>query len=307
MGRRKAAGTRLDQAKDALEDINARIAKLTAWREGQLLADATAADIAKIDTEIATLQHAARTEVDRVRLLEAKAVDEEAAERIRRHEAHIRQVEKLGDDFVAAGVKLAEATANLVAAYRETVAAAERRGAAWPWAPQDQGAAMLTGVTVQLALSHEFFRISHVPFLGGRPGEKLVPGLPGSSCSRPTDLLGFPEREPALIDVCKIAAEYARRRMREISAAQPELPPLTSDALPAATNGNAEPPVQAPPAATPAAAMPPGADTRSPDQQRLAALWAEQNRLALSNDPDAEEKYQAVVKEIASISATIGV
>src|SRR5262249_4066925 len=87
---------------------------------------------------------------------EAEAQREEAADRVRRHEAHIRQVEGLGENQIAAVVKVAEATATLVGAYREAIAAAERRAAAWPWAQQDFGAAMLTAQSVHDALARIF-------------------------------------------------------------------------------------------------------------------------------------------------------
>jgi hypothetical protein len=290
MGRRKAADKRLEQARRDHAEADRKIGELEAVRADALLADKDD-EAARLDAELETLRRMARGYGDKIALLVAEAEHEEAEARIRRHEVHIRQVEKLGDDFVAAGIKLAEATANLVAAYRETLAAAERRGAAWPWAPQDQAAAMLTGAAVQLALSHEFFRTSHVPFLGGRPGEKLVPSLPGSSSSRPTDWLGFPEREPPLIDVCKTAAEYARRRMREISAAQPDLPPPTSD-----VRRSAVPPINGSTAAAPVS--PAVAEGPPPE---LAALLRRQADLAADPSPEGEVEYLEVVKQIAAL------
>src|SRR5262249_11381276 len=124
----------------------------------------------------------------------------------------------------------------------------------------------------------EFFRTSRVPFLGGRPGEKPVPSLPGATCSRPTDWLNLPEREPPLLDACKKAMEYAGRRMRETAAA----PSLAANG-----NGNATaPPTEAPPLAQPG---------------ELSALLARQAELSRDTSAAGEKAYAEIVARIAQL------
>jgi hypothetical protein len=284
MGRRKAAGTRLEQAKAAHAEAKLKIGELEAARNDALLADRDD-DAARLDAELETLQRLLRGYRDKIGLLEFEAEREEAADRVRHHEAHIQQVEKLGDNLIAAGVKLAEATAVIVVAYRAAIAAAERRAAAWPWAPQDQSAAMLTAQSIHDALAHEFFRTSRVPFLGGKPGEKIVPSLPGAACSRMTDWLNLPERETPLVDAFKESAAYASRRMRE-TAAQP---------MPLAANGKGATPPPAP-AAIEAPPVPPLAEPGE-----LSGLLARQAELANDITPEGEKAYQKIVARIAQL------
>ena len=136
-----------------------------------------------------------------------------------------------------------------------------------------------------------FSGISHKPFLGGSPGLRAEVSLPGSKCSRPVDWLGFPEREPALVDVIKAANEHASKLMRSGKVAQPELLPPDTPArrrrLPPAASGN-------------------GGETPDPvpttDQARLAALLKRQAELAEDMTPAGEAAYQQVVAEIAALS-----
>src|SRR5262245_32816102 len=142
---------------------------------------------------------------------------------------------------------------------------------------------MLTAQSVHDALSHEFFRTSRTPFLGGNPGERPVPSLPGATCSRPTDWLNLPEREPPLIEACKSAMEYASRRMRETAAASP---PLAANG-----NGNAAAPINEAPPPMPALA--------EPGEKR--ALLMRLNELSRDTSPQGEAQYQEVLRQIAAL------
>jgi hypothetical protein len=284
MGRHKAAATRLEQARAAHAAAERRIGQLEDARIAALLSDDDD-KAARLDAELEAQRRLARGHRDKAKLIGLEAEREAAAERVRRHEAHIKQVEKLGEGFVAAGTKLAAATAVLVEAYREAITVADKRGAAWPWGPQDQAAALLTPQSVCTALSHEFHRVSRVPFLGGRPGEKPMPSLPGALCSRPTDWLNLPEKETPLIDVFRDAAQYASQCMRQ-RAAQPEAPPLL------ATNGNS----------TGLAA--PAADKASPslaDTGTLGELLRRQAEFAADTSPAGEAEYQKIVQQISTL------
>src|SRR5262249_47340051 len=208
MGRRKAAASRLEQARADHAEAERTIGQLEAERADALLADRDA-DAARLDAELETARRIVWVHRDKIALLQAEAQREEAEARVRRHQEHIAQVERLLGEREQTAAELADATAKLVAAFRKTIACSERIGAAWPWAGHDRNAALLTAQTIHATLAHEFFRTSHVPFLGGRPGEKPVPSLPGSLSSRMTEWLGFPEREPSLVNVCKDATAYA--------------------------------------------------------------------------------------------------
>jgi len=285
MGKRKAAIDRLERAKSDHAEANLELDKLEAARNVALLGDRDD-EALQLDAEIETLRRLLKGYRDKADLLELEAEREEAAERVRRHEAHIQQVERLGDDLISAGVKLSEATAAIVVAYREAIAAAERRGAAWPWAPQDLAAAMLTPQSVHDALAREFFRTSRVPFLGGRPGEKIVPSLPGASCSRPSDWVNLPSRETPLVEAFKTATQYASRRMRETVAETMPLAVNGKDAASAAAGIEAPAPPVPPPA----------------EPGELKGLLARQAALANDLTPEGEAKYQEVVRQIAALS-----
>src|SRR5262249_13108307 len=204
MSRRKAAASRLEQAKAAYAEASLKVGKLEAARNDALLADRDD-EASQLDAELEGLRRLLRGYRDKIGLLQSEAEREAAAERVRHHEARIKAVEKLLAEREQAAGELADATAKVVAAFRKIIAACERIGAAWPWAGHDRNAAMLTAQSVHDALAHEFFRTSRTPFLGGRPGEKPVPSLPGATCSRPTDWLNLPGNEPSLVNVCKDA------------------------------------------------------------------------------------------------------
>jgi len=273
---------RLEQAKAVHVEAFLKIGKLEAARNDALLADRDD-EAAQLDGELEAARRMVRVHRDKIVLLEAEAQREATADQVRRHAEHIRQVEKLGDNQITAVVKVAEATATLVVAYREAIAAAEGRAAAWPWAPQDHGAAMLTAQSVHDALAREFFRTSRVPFLGGRAGEKPVPSLSGATCSRPTDWLNLPEREAPLIEACKNAMQYASRRMRETAAAS----------VPLAVNGHSDA------AAATIVELPAVPTLAEPGE--LAGLLKRQAELATDISPAGEAEYQKIVARIAAL------
>ena len=83
---------KLEQARTTLTEIEAKIAELTAKRRGRLLAGDAANLIGRLDDEIGALQRAARTEVDRIALLEIEARRAEAEAIARRRAETITRV-----------------------------------------------------------------------------------------------------------------------------------------------------------------------------------------------------------------------
>src|ERR1019366_1556825 len=82
-----------DTARGTLADAQKQIDDRKRTRAEQLLAGADAAAITTIDGEIAGLQHAARTEIDRIALLDEEVAHEEAARIAKRQAQHIEIVE----------------------------------------------------------------------------------------------------------------------------------------------------------------------------------------------------------------------
>src|SRR5450759_1357875 len=85
----------LDDARAALPAIETRLKEKQADRKAKLIDGADTAEIAKIDAEIAILQHAERTERDRIELLEKAVADEKQANVAKQQAAHIARFTKL--------------------------------------------------------------------------------------------------------------------------------------------------------------------------------------------------------------------
>src|SRR5450759_2889776 len=85
----------LEAARAAVVDINKRLDDLNRTRAERLLAGDEAASIAKIDDEIAIAQHAAKTEIDRIVLLDEEVSHEEALRVAKRKGDQIGRIEGL--------------------------------------------------------------------------------------------------------------------------------------------------------------------------------------------------------------------
>jgi hypothetical protein len=177
---------RLDRSRATLAEINARLASLTDRRRERLLAGDNAAAIGKIDSEIEAQQRAAKTEADRVLLLEREAATEAVAAENRRREAatdafaaKLREADAAGDELQAVLEKADEL-------FRKIIRCREEARAGWPLASAHFNA--LAGATDGAALSahavhalvrHEIHRIGSRPFLGGSPGVVGEVSFPG--------------------------------------------------------------------------------------------------------------------------------
>jgi hypothetical protein len=88
--------TKLTKARDALAELERKISELTATRDRRLLNGDAAAVLAKVEDEIAALRRAARTETDRIALLQQEAQREEQAAVNKRRQAPLRQAPRRG-------------------------------------------------------------------------------------------------------------------------------------------------------------------------------------------------------------------
>jgi hypothetical protein len=274
------ADIRLAEARVAQTATARTISELEARRNAALLADDDATATA-FDRELETLRRTERAHVDKVRLLEVEAEREAVARREREHTSLIERVEGKLRAREKAGREVADLVAKLETAYRKLISLSEEIAPAWPWSTVDRNTLMTTAAAIQVQLGHEFFRQSHKPFLGGSPGLRAEVSLPGSKCSRPVDWLGFPEREPALVDVLAACTGLASKIMRGESVESAEIP--------AAANSEQPDPIA------------PGRPVRTSDQDRLAKLLKRQAELAEDMTPAGEAAYQAVVSEIATL------
>ena len=118
---RQKAATRLAAAQAALAEVDNKLAEIGRTRAQRLLAGDGASAIAKLDAEIATLQHAAQTERDRIRLLEAEAEREEAEAVVRRRaDLMVRFQKKLNEADAVAG-ELQDTMATAEALFRKVI------------------------------------------------------------------------------------------------------------------------------------------------------------------------------------------
>lgn len=286
---KKSASHRLDDARAVLAASTKELAEKQSARSAALLAGADAAEIATIDAEIATLQHADRTERDRIGLLD-KAVAEAKQENVAKQQAsYLARFAKLQAARVVSAGKVQENVRDLVKNMRDLTELSERArtgfavhsASAQAAADNPDGAAM-SAIAITQMLATELFRVSCVPFRGGRPGERTPPSLPGSKCPKLEWQL-TPEKVTPFADRMKLAADYATTTLKaEIRA--PGKSPRTSP-VPASINGAPRP--------------------RTDAEARLAALLAQQAEAANDITPAGEQKYQTIVAEIVATNAEI--
>jgi hypothetical protein len=289
---KKAIFRQLDDARAALSAITAELTEKQSARSAALLDGANVAAIAKIDAEIAVLQHGERTEHDRIELLEKAVVDEKQANAAKQQAAHIARFAKLQAARVVCAGKVQESAKDLLKNTRELIELSERArtgfavhsASARTAADSIDGAAMSAGAIMQL-LANEEFRISSVPFLGGHAGERGVPSLPGSKCPKLEWQL-TPEKVMPFAERMKLASEWAVETLKkEIRAPGKNNVPRTVQ-VPAAVNG-AEP------------------RPRTEAELRLSDLLNQQAAVANDITEAGETKYKAIVAEIVATTAEI--
>jgi hypothetical protein len=282
---KKKAETRLADARAAQAEAVGRVAQVAAARSKAILDEDDGA-ARKLDAELEELQRDARIAGERVRLLEAEALREEADAVVkRRADLTVRFEKKLAE-----ADREADELQNLVAAaekkFRRIITLRSDARAAWPIGDSHANAAAgtaegaaLSGGAVAKLLQFEFYRIGARPFLGGRPGEIKEQDWPGAVCPK-NEWRGMPEKIMPFADALRQASRFAVDMMRG------KLDPLA--ALPPVTATTDEPTASGP--------------VRSEQQERIAELLKQQAILAADMSPEGEVKYQAVVAEIAALS-----
>jgi hypothetical protein len=274
---------RLEVARAELAATNRQIAEIEAERNKALLADddRTAVKLAGQADELRRLAHGHE---DKIKLLEVEAEREANERRVREKEGLILRIEKKLAERDAAAAELQAAIEAADRAFRKMITLARDCRAAWPWAPSDLPPLLLGEAAIVAAVKHDLFRAGARPLLGGgqdKPGAGL--SFPGGQAPR-LELVGMPDRVTPLADVAREATALARKIMRSGKS--------TGGATVVAGFVDGVPPalMKEPP-------------PLSPQQQQLAQLLAEQERLANDFTPAGEAAYDAVVKKISALQA----
>jgi hypothetical protein len=221
---------------------------------------------------------------DKIRLLEIEADREANERRVKEKLGLIERVEKKLSERDAVAAELQAAIEQADKCFRRMITLARDCRAAWPWAAHDLPPALLGEAAIVDALRHEIFRSGARPLLGGgqdKPGAGL--SFPGGQAPR-LELVGMPDRVTPLADVAREATALASEIMRSGKS--------TGGATVVAGFVDGVPPalMKEPP-------------PLSPQQQQLAQLLAEQERLANDFTPAGEAAYDAVVKKISALQA----
>jgi hypothetical protein len=275
-----SAKTQLKKAHDAQAAIVAQIADKEAARNAALLAGAEAAAVAKIDDEIAALHHAERTEADRIKLLEQEAEREEGLARAKRRAELIGRVKARIAERDQAGAELEKKLGEAVKLFRRAHEIGLEAAAMWSWNESDRIAIGLSGMELKLMVMHHIFKVgSVVNPLGGLPFHHMAPSFPGGQNPKPTEWAMRPDKVPSLTEALALRSKFATRV-------------LDGGTIGKAVRTAAPDPIGAAPERTAAEA-------------RLSDLLNRQAALANDLTPRGEQKYKAVVREIASLSAEI--
>jgi hypothetical protein len=274
MVRKPDPAAALTVARATLQEIETRSATLASKRRERLLDGENADAIAVIDADLSKLQHKAKTERDRIALLEAEAEKQAGEKRAKEREGLIARIEKKLADRDAAGAELQAAITQCDKAFRKIVELGREIDAAWPWPSSDRIPALFPPGAVRRAVAHELFRQGARPRLfGGQDAEGAGLDFPGGQ-SPSLQLTGLPEKVMPLVDVLKEASAFASNILRagKVGASTTSIP------MPA---------------------------TASSAQERLSKLLARQSALAADQTPEGEAEYAKVVGEIAHVHAEL--
>jgi hypothetical protein len=275
-----SAKTQLKKAHDAQAAIVAQIADKEAARNAALLAGDDAAAVAKIDGEIAALHHAERTEADRIKLLEQEAEREEGLARAKRRAELIGRVKARIAERDQVGAELEKKLGEAVKLFRRAHEIGLEASAMWSWNESDRIAIGLSGMELKLMVMHYIFKVgSVVNPLGGLPFHHMAQSFPGGQNPKPTEWAMRPDKVPSLTEALALRSKFATRV-------------LDGGTIGKAARTTAPDPIGAAPARTAAEA-------------RLSDLLNRQAALANDLTPRGEQKYKAVVAEIAKLSIEI--
>jgi hypothetical protein len=269
---RKSTKENLDKARAALAESAATLEQLGKRRNEVLLASDDEAEVLAIDKQIEELRRTAKSQSDRIDLLQQQHAQEEAERKAKQKSELIDRVEAKLAERDAAGAELQAAIANADELFRKTIALSKECDSAWPFPTSDRSPCLLMPGSILSALQHEIYRVGSRPLLFGGQDAALgtEASFPGGKSPR-LEWAGLPEKIPPLVDVLKQASHYASDIMH---ARRTPTPPQA--------------PLGAPPERTPA-------------EIRLSELLQEQARLSADISPEGEQRYQAVVADIAAL------
>jgi hypothetical protein len=296
---------RLDAARIEHAATLHQIEEATAARNSALLADDDKLAV-KVATQIDNLRQLARGHGDKIKLLESELTREQAEAAAQRHEVHLREFEQTLAQADAAGDELQNAVAQLERSFRETIRLRELALSMWPFGKSSHGDAVarapegcaLAAGAVSILLQHELHRIGTEPRLGGRPDERVKVPLPGGVPSRLTPLVDRKTGQliplKPLGEILRAASKFAVETLRGNKFIPPVVPQPPTPIL--VLGVEQPPPPPPPPAAMPrppaAAGDIDGLQEYVPPafRERLAALHAQQARLAAGDDDAAYEQ-----------------
>jgi hypothetical protein len=314
--------SRLDTARAEHADTLRQIEEATAARNSALLADDDKL-AARVATQLDNLRQLARGHADKIVLLESALAREQAAAAAQRHEVHLREFEKTLAQADAAGDELQNAVAQLERSFRETIRLRELALSMWPHGKSahgdaasrsPDGAALAAGAVATL-LQHELHRVGTQAPLGGFPGERVKVPLPGGVPARLTPLVDQKTKQPVALkplgEILRQASKFAVETLRGnkfippvVEQPEPAGPRLVFDEsapavaapTPAATK---QPSAPAQPSPAPASDIDPLREYVPPAfRAKLAALLAQQMRLAQSGD---DEAYEQCTKDLIAL------
>jgi hypothetical protein len=274
MAKPKPAAVRLEQARADHADANRTIGDLEAKRHAALLADDDAT-AAKLDAELDQLRRLARGHRDKIALLEAEAANEENARRLKEKEGLIRRIEAKLAERDRIGAELQARIPEIHKLFLRMIELGREIDAAWPWPVSDRLSIMLPRESISAAISHELYRMTATPFLGGGQEEPDA-GLKFPGAKPPhLGLMGLPSAIPPMVTVLAQASEHASNVMRGRAVAAPA-------ATVAATNSGA-------------------LASNGPAALKLSGLLARQAELAALVAPtrDQDREYGEIVQQIA--------
>jgi hypothetical protein len=279
---KKTAVVTIREVEAELADTTARIEQERRKREQALLFDDSNA-LDAIELTLARLTKTAARAQERLRLLQQQVQQEEsAAVAKRREQLRERFARKLAEADTAAE-ELQQTVERAVVLFRKIIDIRETARAAWPISDSSLNAAAgaiegacLSGSAVRALLSYEFYRASADPFLGGQPGERRQPSLPGAVSPRIDQQL-MPSAITPFADALKRASAFAVESMTT------KLDPLRAENV-----GEAVASVDG---------------KRTPAEQRLSALLKQQSEAAADVTPEGEARYMQIVAELTKLSS----
>ena len=185
---KKKAETRLANARAAQAEAVTRVAEVGAARSKAIL-DEDDARARTLDAQLEESQRDARIAGERIRLLEAEALREEADAVLKRRKDHVVRFTKKLQNADEVADELQRCIEQADKLFRKLIQLREDARVAW-WGSNSHenalavspGGAALSGIAVKALLMHEIARVGSRPFVGGTAGELKQPDFPGGQC-----------------------------------------------------------------------------------------------------------------------------